>query len=155
MTKLFQHTGLINSTSKFQLGEFDRPYREAGIIFQSGRKKRAYFFNSLETFNIIGLNLKRTCRRLQNTNFKMQANILRYYFKIQANIYKLWQLPKNKPSHQYRIIYNNTQKCVRHSISIKKSRNSAIHWFLCNCGIIRTLYGLCQTRNTGLVERRE
>ena len=48
-----------------------RLIREAAIIFQSGRKKRAYFFKSLETFNIIELNLKRTCRRLQNTNFKM------------------------------------------------------------------------------------
>ena len=50
----------------------------------------------------------------------------------------LWQLPKDKPSHQYRIIYTNTQKCVRHNI-----QNSAIHWFLWNCGITRTLYGLC------------
>ena len=31
----------------------------------------------------------------------MQANILRYYFKIQTNIYKLLQLPKNKPSQLY------------------------------------------------------
>ena len=76
----------------------------------------------------------------------MQANILRYCFKIQANIYKLWQLPKNKPSYQYRIMYNNTQKCVRHSRSIKIIQNSAIHCFLCNCGIIRTFYSLCQTR---------
>ena len=90
----------------------------------------------------------------------MKANILRYYFKIQANIYKLWQLPKNKPNHQYRIIYNSTQKCVPHSRSIKNTRNSAIHWFLCNCEIIRTFYGLCQTheyqtRNAELLERRE
>ena len=49
----------------------------------------------------------------------MYANISRYYFKIQANIYKLWQLPRNKPSHQYRIIYNNTPKCVQQSRSIK------------------------------------
>ena len=39
-------------------------------------------------------------------------------------------------------------------------RNSAIHWFLCKCGIIRTLCGLCQTsqyltRNAGLLERQE
>ena len=72
----------------------------------------------------------------------------------------MWQLPKNKPSHQHRIIYKNTQKCVQHSRSIKNSRNSAIHWFLCNCGIIRTLYGLCQTCkyktwNAGLLDRRE
>ena len=40
----------------------------------------------------------------------MQANILRYYFKIQAKIYKLWQLPKSKPSHQYRIRYKTTRK---------------------------------------------
>ena len=137
-----------------------RLIREAAIIFQSGRKKRAYFFKSLETFNIIELNLKRTCRRLQNTNFKMQANILRYYFKILANIYKLWQLSKSKPSYQYRSIYNNTQKCIRHSRSIKNIRNPAIYWFLCYCGIIRTLYGLrqtyeYQTRNAGLLERRE
>ena len=31
----------------------------------------------------------------------------------------LWQLPQNKPSHQYRVIYKNTQKRVRHSRSIK------------------------------------
>ena len=109
------------STSKFQ----------AGIIFQSGRKERAYFVNSLETFNIIGLKLKRACRRLQNT-------ILRC-----------------RKVHQYRIIYNNPQICVRHSRTIKNIRNSAIHCFLCNCGIIRTLCGLCETRNAGLLERRE
>ena len=74
---------------------------------------------------------------------------------MQANIYKLWQLPKNKPSHQHRIIYNNTHKCVRHIRSIKNIRNSGIHWFLCNCRIIRTLYGLCQTHNARLLERRE
>ena len=32
------------------------------------------------------------------------------------------------------------QKCVRHSRSIKNIPNSPIHWFLCNCEIIRTLY---------------
>ena len=38
--------------------------REAGIIFQNGQLEHTRFFNSLETFNIIGLNLKRTFRRL-------------------------------------------------------------------------------------------
>ena len=42
--------------------------------------------------------------------------------------------------HQYRIICNNTQTCVWHSRSIKNIRNSARHFFLCNCKIIRTLY---------------
>ena len=41
---------------------------------------------------------------------------------------------QEQTSHQYRIIYNNTQKCVQHSRSIKNIRNSAIHWFICNCG---------------------
>ena len=47
-----------------------------------------------------------------------------------------------------RIIYNNTQKCVGHSRSIKNIRNSAIYWFLCNCEIIRTLYGLSDPRKS-------
>ena len=45
------------------------------------------------------------------------------------------------------------QKYEKHS----KFSNTLV---LCNCGIIRTLYGLrqtreCQTRNAGLLERRE
>ena len=63
---------------------------------------------------------------------------------------------QTKPPVQ--ILYNNTRKCVRHSRSIKNIQNSAIHRFFCNCGIIRILCGLCQTRgyqthNTGLLER--
>ena len=42
--------------------------------------------------------------------------------------------------YQYRIICNNTQKYVWHSSSTKNIRNSAIHWFLCNCEIIKILY---------------
>ena len=33
------------------------------------------------------------------------------------------------------------QKYIRHSRSIQNILNSAIHWFLCNCEIISTLYG--------------
>ena len=44
-------------------------------------EKSGLFFISLEMFKFIGMNLKRTCRRLQNTNFKMQVNILRYYLR--------------------------------------------------------------------------
>ena len=52
------------------------------------------------------------------------------------------------------------QKWVQHSRSIKYIQNSQIHWFLCNCSIIRTLYSLCQTHeyqscNAGLLERQE
>ena len=72
----------------------------------------------------------------------------------------MWQLPKNKPSHQYKIIYNNTERCVRHSRSMKKHSKFSNTLVLCNCGIIRTLNILrqtreCQTRNAGLLERRE
>ena len=66
-----------------------------------------------------------------------------FYVSREGSDVTLWQLPKDKPSHQYRIIYINTQKCVRHNRSIKNIQNSAIHWFLWNCGITRTLYGLC------------
>ena len=68
--------------------------REVGIIFHSGQKEGAYFFNSLETFNIIGLNLKRTCRRLQNkVRMRRCGNFLR---TNQATITELYiTTPKN------------------------------------------------------------
>ena len=70
---------VINSTCKFKRdNQRGGIIKEAGKIFQSTRKERAYFFNSLETSTTSGFNLKRTCRRLQNTNFKMQANIFLY-----------------------------------------------------------------------------
>ena len=66
--------GLINSISKFQAdSQRGGIIREARIIFQSGRKERAYFFNSLET-----------CRRLQNTNFNAKANIFLYLTNVQT-----------------------------------------------------------------------
>ena len=88
----------------FNLESLGRIIREAGISFQRGQKERAYFFNSLQTFNVIGLNLKRPFRRLQN----------------KVRIRHCDNFP--------RIIYNNTKKCVRHTRSIKNIRNSAIYW---------------------------
>ena len=63
-------------------------------------------------------------------------------------------------AHQYRVIFDNTQKCVRHSRSIKNIRNSAIKWFLCSCRGITIISGLCQTReyqnrNAGLLQWRD
>ena len=108
---------------------------ETGIIFQSGRNKRAYFFNSLETFNILRLNLKRTCRRLQNTNFKMQENILRYR-QIFINCV---DFPRTIQATSTEL-YIRTSKNAFDTAYVKRVKNiwnSAIHWCLCNCGIIR------------------
>ena len=114
------------------------------MIFQSGRKKRAYFFNSLETFNTIELNLKRTCRRLQKkVRIRHCGNFPRTNQATNTGLYKA------------------TRKNAFDTAEVlKKIRNSAIHWFLCNYVIIRTLYGLCrtrkyQTRNAILLERWE
>ena len=109
------------------------------MIFQSGRKKRAYFFSSLETFNTIELNLKRTCRRLQK----------------KVRIRHCGNFPRTKQATNTGLYKATCKNAFDTAEVLKKIRNSAIHWFLCNYVIIRTLYGLCQTRNAILLERRE